>query len=68
MNESDSNQKYISVINRNYVINRIMELPGLIAEANAVVIEIQDRLAYENNYFNQLKNEFIALQTISRML
>lgn len=68
MNENDSNQKYISVLNRNYVINRLMELPALIAEANAVVIEIQDRLAYEHNYYEQLKNEFIALQAISRML
>ena len=62
-------QKYSSAnIERDYMIRRLLELPQLIAETNTTIIGIQEKLAWEKNIYEQLKNELTALQAVSRIL
>lgn len=55
-------------LSRDYIINRLMELPEMIADSDAAIIDIQDKLAWEQNRSKRLQNEFAALQAIAKLL
>lgn len=55
-------------VDRDYLIRRLLELPQLIAETNNIIIGLQERIAWQENVRDQLQNEFVALQTIAKLL
>lgn len=68
MSDEATNEKKNIIPDREYVIQRLLELPGLIAESNAIIIECEEKAAWERNHYERLKNELAAYLAISRLI